>query len=250
MKRTIFIYLSLILACQTGICQNRMLQNLGHVKSETALPYKFCEKEVLTEPLVAFPIDLVVNTSFKNRVWTDLALTQEETMKIDLSNGDIWPICEIGCKFITINTNFNLFSVVFGPDDYIKHSLVTIDKNGNYIDSIEIGAEIVCSGWDYYYPMKWEITEDLTVKTYQLKPTSSTPILYNSDIPDTLQAQRIDRTYSIDSNGEFSEVETKYYEPRNYSKDKFLNKSYDISTGNEIYINPIKIEPAPSVFDN
>ena len=240
MKRAFFIYLSLILACHTGICQNRMLRNLGYVKTETTLPYKSHEKITTTEQSVAFPIDLVVTTSFKNRVWTDLALTQEETMKIDLSNGDIWPICNIDHKFKTDNQNFILISVLFGPDDYLKYSLVTIGKNGYYIDSIETGAEIVCSGWNYYYPMKWEITEDMTVKTYQLKPTSSTPILYNSDIPDTIHAERIDRTYKIDSNGKFTEVEKKFYKPQNYPKEKFLDKSYDISTGNEIYIKPLK----------
>jgi len=214
-----------------------MLINLGYVKTETTLPYKSYEKVIDKGRLVAFPIDLIVDTTFKNRVWMDIALTQDETMKIDLSNGDIWPICQIDRKFKTDNQNFILFSALFGPDDYIKYSLVTIDKSGSYIDSIEVGAEIVCKGWDYYNPLKWEITEDMTIKTYQLKPTSSTPILYSNEIPETLQAQRIDRIYSLDSNGKFTEIETKYYEPQNYSKDKFLNKGYDIASGNEIPID-------------
>lgn len=43
----------------------------------------------------------------------------------------------------------------------------------------------------------------------------------------------MDRTYSLDSDGKFTEIETKYYEPQNCSKDKFLNKGYDIASGNE-----------------
>lgn len=241
MKRTFFIYLSLILGYYTGTCQNQneMLQSLEYVKMGMNLPYKFCEDTLPAQP-VGFPIDNFIGTSFKNSVWTDLALTQEETMKTDSGCNNIWPTCEIGRKFKTDNRNFILFSVFFGAFDFEKYSLVTIDTNGNYIDSIEIGAAIFGNDGNYYYSSKWEITEDLTVKTYQLKPTSSTPILYNSDIPDTIHAERIDRTYKIDSNGKFSEVETKFYKPQNYPKEKFLDKSYDISTGNEIYIKPIK----------
>ena len=240
MKRTIFIYLSLILACHIGVCQNRMLQNLGYVKTETTLPYKYCEDKFSPEqPVFGFPIDNFIGTSFKNCVWTDLTLTQEETMKTDSDSDNIWPTCNIDHKFKTDNQNFILFSVLYGAYDYGKYSLITIDQNGKYTDSIAVGAIIYEHGGDCF-PMKWEITEDLTVKTYQLKPTSSTPILYDSDIPDTVHAERIDRTYKIDSNGKFSEVETKFYKPQNYPKEKFLDKSYDISTGNEIYIKPIK----------
>ncbi len=160
-------------------------------------------------------------------------------MKTDSDSDNIWPTCNIDHKFKTDNQNFILFSVLYGAYDYGKYSLITIDQNGKYTDSIAVGAIIYEHGGDCF-PMKWEITEDLTVKTYQLKPTSSTPILYDSDIPDTVHAERIDRIYKIDSNGKFSEVETKFYKPQNYPKEKFLDKSYDISTGNEIYIKPIK----------
>ena len=237
MKRTIFIYLSLILACHTGICQNRMLQHLGFIKDYTTIPYKSWTDKMPITPNT-FPVDMLTETSFDNFVWIDLALTQKETLTIDLSKGQIWSEASIIRKFQT-DTEYILFSAWFGQFDFVKEILVTIDKNGNYIDSIAVGAAI-SGNIDYCYPMKWEITEDMTVKTYQLKPTSSTPILYTSDTPDTIHSERIDRTYKIDSNGKFSEVETKFYKPQNYPKEKFLDKSYDISTGNEIYIKPIK----------
>ena len=239
MKRAFFIYLSLILGYYTGTCQNQneMLQNLGFVKDYTSIPYKsWTDKAPM--PRATFRVDALTETSFENFVWKDLALTQKETIEINLSKGDVWPEESMIRKFQT-DTEYILFSAMFGAFDFVKEVLVSIDKNGNYIDSIAVGAAI-SGNIDYCYPMKWEITEDMTVKTYQLKPTSSTPILYTSDTPDTIHSERIDRTYKIDSNGKFTEVEKKFYKPKNYPKEKFLDKSYDISTGNEIYIKPLK----------
>ena len=239
MKRAFFIYLSLILGYYTGTCQNQneMLQNLGFVKDYTSIPYKsWTDKAPM--PRATFRVDALTETSFENFVWIDLALTQKETLEINLSKGVVWPEESMIRKFQT-DTEYILFSAMFGAFDFVKEVLVSIDKNGNYIDSIAVGAAI-SGNIDYCYPMKWEITEDMTVKTYQLKPTSSTPILYNSDIPDTIHAERIDRTYKIDSNGKFTEVEKKFYKPKSYPKEKFLDKSYDISTSNEIYIKPLK----------
>ena len=229
----------LLIATITISClgENRFLLNLGFIKNYTTIPYKSWTDKMPITP-ATFPVDILTETSFENFAWKDLALTQTETMKIDLSKGDIWNEASIIRKLQT-NTDYILFSATLGECDFFKYILVTIDKNGKYIDSTAVGAVIYEHGGDCY-PMKWEITEDMTVKTYQLKPTSSTPILYNSDIPDTIHAERIDRIYKIDSNGRFSEVETKFYKPQNYPKEKFLDKSYDISTGNEIYIKPIK----------
>ena len=217
--------------------ENRFFLNLGFIKNYTTIPYKSWTDKMPITPNT-FPVDVLTETSFENFVWKDLALTQKETIEIDLSKGHIWPEASIIRKFQT-DTEYILFSAWFGAFDFVKEVLVSIDKNGNYIDSIAVGAAI-SGNIDYCYPMKWEITEDLTVKTYQLKPTSSTPILYTSDTPDTIHSERIDRTYKIDSNGKFTEVEKKFYKPKSYPKEKFLDKSYDISTGNEIYIQPIK----------
>lgn len=247
MKKIILTYLLIIAATCVCLGENKLLQHLGFIKNYTTIPYKsWTDNEPM--PSMSFPIYTLTETSFENFVWKDLALTQKETLEINLSKGVVWPEESMIRKF-QIDTEYILFSAMFGAFDFVKEVLVSIDKNGNYIDSIAVGAAI-SGNIDYCYPMKWEITEDMTVKTYQLKPTSSTPILYTSDTPDTIHSERIDRTYKIGSNGKFTEVEKKFYKPQNYPKEKFLDKSYDISTGNEIYIQPIKIEKVPSAFDN
>ncbi len=237
MKKIILSCLLIVTITISCLGENRFLINLGFIKNYTTIPYKSWTDKMPITP-ATFPVDILTETSFENFAWKDLALTQTETMKIDLSKGDIWNEASIIRKLQT-NTDYILFSATLGECDFFKYILVTIDKNGKYIDSIAVGAIIYEHGGDCY-PMKWEIMEDMTVKTYQLKPTSSTPILYNSDIPDTIHAERIDRTYKIGSNGKFTEVEKKFYKPQNYPKEKFLDKSYDISTGNEIYIKPLK----------
>lgn len=247
MKKIIITCLLIATMHISCLGENIFLRHLNFIKDHTSIPYKsWTDKAPM--PRATFRVDALTETSFENFVWIDLALTQKETIKIDLSKGSIWAIESMIRKFQT-DTEYILFSARFGQFDFVKEILVTIDKNGNYIDSIAVGAAI-SGNIDYCYPMKWEITEDMTVKTYQLKPTSSTPILYTSDTPDSIHAERIDRTYKIDSNGKFTEVEKKFYNPKNYTKEKFLDKSYDISTGNEIYIKPIKIEKAPLDFDN
>jgi len=208
-----------------------MLEHLKFIKNYTHIPYKSWTDNGPYSNM-SFPVYTLTETSFENFAWYDLALTQKDTIKIDLNKGDVWPEESMIRKFQT-DTEYILFSAMFGAFDFIKYVLVTIDKNGNYVDSIAVSAAIFGKDGEYYYPLVWEITENMTVKTYQLKPTTSTPILCNSEIPNTLEAQRIDRTYSLDSNGKFSQIETKYYEPQNYSKDKFLNKGYDIASGNE-----------------
>lgn len=227
-----FIFICLFISAVNTFCfgENKLLQHLRYINNYTSIPYRtWTDNDPF--PRAAFRIDVLAETSFENFVWKDLALTQKETINIDPETGIAWSVESMIRKFQT-DTEYILFSAVFGVFDFVKVVLVTIDKNGNYIDSIVVGAELTCCSEDCY-PMKWEITDDLVVKSYQLKPTSSTPILYSNEIPNTLEAQRIDRTYSLGSDGKFTEIETKYYEPQNYSKEKFLNKGYNIASGSE-----------------
>lgn len=234
MKRIILIFLLLMFVYNGGVCQDRMLDNVARTKVERGLPYKSCDAENSTEMLYGFPIDLVLNTSFQNSVWTDLGLTQQTTMKIDLAKGDVWSMCHIDGKFAIDNQDFVLFTVLFGTLDYCKNALVTIDNNGNYIDSISVGASISSMTAKTYEPMQWEITSDMKVIVYQLKPTSITPIPEGSDIGDDgIEAQRIDRVYLLGSDGKFAHVETKYYKPQLYQQMHFIHNAYDISTGVE-----------------
>lgn len=234
MKR-IFIILSLILIHLSCLAenQNRLIRNLHWERRSFDIPYISC-RDTLPLSDYAFPIDLMIGSNFDNYVWEDLALIKQYSKKVNLGEDELWLDSSINKKF-NIAKDFILFSAYFGEGDFGKHILVTILPDGTYIDSIAVGASILSAVdvGEIYQPMKWEITEDLRVITYQLKPTSATPIMGDTPIADTIEAQRIDRIYQLGDNGKFTHLVTKYYKPQMYSKNNFLDPTYDISAGGE-----------------
>ena len=232
MRKAIFIFLTMLsLSC---LAQNRLLQNLSYTKIHTEIPY-ISRIDTLPNNSASFPIECVIGDAFDNYVWEDLALTKQYSRVVNLTEDELWGVCEINRKF-AIDKAFVLFSAYFGEIDFVKDILVTITTDGSYIDSIPVGASIMSAYsniGDFYQPMKWEITSDLRILVYQLKPISTTAIMGDTPVSDTLEAQRIDRIYQLGDDGKFSLIDTKYYKPQMYNKSNFLDRSYDISKGGE-----------------
>ena len=215
------------------LAENRLIRNLNWEKQSVDIPYISC-RDTLPLSDYAFPIDLIIGSNFDNYVWEDLALTKQYSKKVNLEDDELWLDSSINKKF-NVAKDFILFSAYFGEGDFGKHILVTILPDGTYIDSIAVGASILSAVdvGEIYQPMKWEITEDLQVVVYQLKPTLESPIMGNTPIANSIEAQRIDKVYQIDDSGKFNLISTKYYKPQMYNKSNFLERAYDISAGSE-----------------
>lgn len=224
MKRILFV----VILAMSSICCNGQCLKLDYIKNWTALPFKSCEND-LSQESIGLPREF--SLKFETFAWTDLALTQ--TLDIVRDKNEYWPVSNIDRKY-SINKDFTLTYARIGAYDFERGLLITTTVNDDYIDSISVDAALAFAGTDdFYLPMKWEITEDLQVVVYQLKPTSESPIMSNTPIADSIEAQRIDRIYQLGDDGKFTHLETKYYKPQMYSKSNFLDPAYDISVGGE-----------------
>ncbi|MEG1905469.1 MAG: hypothetical protein RR212_13825, partial [Bacteroidales bacterium] len=180
--------------------------------------------------------------------WTfsDLGLEYEEENITE----DGWPESFIVGVFDIPYQNFNLMAVSIGTQMFGSKILISLDSNEDIIDAVDVGAYIGAAlpNANYYYPMQWSINSNMELTTYQLKPTSTTPYLFETDIPFPLNAQRIDRSYKIDSLGYFTLISEIKYQPENYPIGIFIDKSHKIRTGGENLIqNRVNVDSTPSI---
>lgn len=167
--------------------------------------------------------------TLNDNVWTDLVLSTLQAK--DPIEG--WPESFLRRTFTPTNGSYKLCCVEIGCRDYGKTILISINSKGNYIDAIDVAATMMMSTGTQLFPMQWSISSDIKVTVYQLKLTSSTPSMFDSNITFPLQAQRIDRVYQISATGKFSLISTKLYKPQSYFIGIFSALTYQIFQGTE-----------------
>lgn len=168
--------------------------------------------------------------SLNANMWKDIQLT----IPI-LPGSEGWQFSGLDRRFTPTNGNYYVGLIYFGVSDFNKKMLFTLTSNDNYIDALEIYAQSSIKD-NNVYVKQFKIDTNMRVTVYQLKPTSTTPIMLYSKVTFPLRAQRIDTVYQIDSNGRFSLVRQTLYQPQNYSEDAFTSPDVNIWDGTEIHI--------------
>lgn len=79
------------------------------------------------------------------------------------------------------------------------------------------------------------IKEDSTVIITHLQLIDTVPIMFYSSFS-SVQAQRVDTYYKIDSSGKFQEIKQVKYQPRTYTKTYLEDKTKNLWEGNEVLI--------------
>ena len=202
-----------------------------------SLPYYATKTDRRQEPICSrgFPSSLWGN-SFNVSVWQDLGLTIPLVYNND---EDMQVFCSIYRRFTPSNGNYYLGAIEISPGDNWKIMLVTATNTGVYIDALEVNVSGYYSQgsqyWDFHVK-QWKIDANMQVTVYRLKPTSSTPIMFdeNPTILSTIHAQRIDEIYQINSSGQFIKTGEILYQPKNYPLSVFYDTSVNIWEGNEV----------------
>lgn len=132
--------------------------------------------------------------------------------------------------------NYSLLMIRFGGvTDWKTDVLLSVTIEGKILDQMPVAVWASITGVKGWSPvMQYEITSDGKIIVYRLVPTSdkSIPLLEIT----SFTANRVDKTYTVDSEGKFRLVNTKTYEMRTYTREMLESPSYNIWSGGE---NPV-----------
>lgn len=118
-----------------------------------------------------------------------------------------------------------------GVTPYGADYLCVVDNSGRVLDTL-------CSSIssEYGYTKQFSIDSNYEVTVYSLIPTGDRPVLFENF--SSFEAERIDVTYRIDSNGKFVKTTEVKHVPRIYTRDELDPwKSKDIWDRNEPIAN-------------
>lgn len=216
MKRNCIIFIFLILS--GNILADSIKTRLEKIPN-TPIPFNCTKCVPYLEPTYAFPTDKEEN--FPLAIYNDLGLTQKNTDP----NMD----CVIFRKFKPQNGNFDLLALDLTVSDLGKKILATYHA-GKLIDYIE--AEVSWFSGGIICIKQWQINTKQEIIVTWLKVDSSTPIPAFSNF-NSIQAQRVDTYYEIDSSGKFQEIKQVKYQPQTYTKAYLTDKNKNLWEGNE-----------------
>ena len=109
--------------------------------------------------------------------------------------------------------------------DWRTDVLLSVTPEGEILDQMPVAVMVYGSN-DIIPVMQYEITSDAKVIVYRLEPVSKVSIPL-SDFT-SFTANRVDRTYEIDSDGKFVLVNTKRYKAKTYTREMLEDKAYNI----------------------
>lgn len=200
--------------------------------------FALSSKETLTRiPATPLPFDCIKTRSYPFSPWAfhgianlpmftyaDLGMTK---------HNDYNEECSVYRKFSALNGPFDIVALTICVSDPDKQILATYNKEGELIDFIE--AEV---SWYFNGKMcvkQWRINKEQEVCVTHLKVISDKYIPY-LQIFDTIQAQRIDTYYQIDSTGKFHQTKQLKYQPRTYTRAYLKDETKNIWEGDEVLI--------------
>ena len=153
--------------------------------------------------------------------YKDLGITERTTYETS---------ARIFRKFQTNNRSYIVIALSIGESDPNKQLLATFNEEGTVIDFLEAGVYFITS--ERLYIKQWRIKEDSTVIITHLQLIDTVPIMFYSSFS-SVQAQRVDTYYKIDSSGKFQEIKQVKYQPRTYTKTYLEDKTKNLWEGNE-----------------
>ena len=156
--------------------------------------------------------------------YKDLGLTERTTYETS---------ARIFRKFQTNNRSYIVIALSIGESDPNKQLLATFNEEGTVIDFLEAGVYFITS--ERLYIKQWRIKEDSTVIITHLQLIDTVPIMFYSSFS-SVQAQRVDTYYKIDSSGKFQEIKQVKYQPRTYTKTYLEDKTKNLWECNEVLI--------------
>ena len=118
-----------------------------------------------------------------------------------------------------------------GVSDPGKDLLVTYDNEGNVLDFLETGA--YWGGVERLCVKQWKITKEREIVVTWIKIESNASLQYHDNFT-SVEGQRLDTRYSIDSNGSFQKIKEVRFEPRSYTK-SYLESDKNLWEGNESF---------------
>ena len=134
--------------------------------------------------------------------------------------------------FILPGRNIHLLKITFGGvTDWRTDVLLSVTPEGEILDQMPVAVMVYGSN-DIIPVMQYEITSDAKVIVYRLEPVSKVSIPL-SDFA-SFTANRVDRTYEINSDGKYVLVDTKRYKVKTYTLEMLQDEDYNIYSGNEI----------------
>lgn len=182
------------------------------------------------------PFDCIKNRTYPSRMsfpdvanlpmftYDDLGMTKRNDYNEE---------CDIYRKFSALNGDFDIVALDITVSDPVKQVFATYNKDGKLIDFIE--AEVCWYFSGNIYVKQWRINKDQEVCVTHLKIMGDKYMPYLQRF-DTIQAQRIDTYYQIDSTGKFHKTKQLKYQPRAYTWAYLNDKTKNIWEGDEVLL--------------
>lgn len=171
---------------------------------------------------------------FDDRLYTNVQLTQwDNACMYDAE------LPSSAFQFLLPDTDKRLLLVTLGGvTDYKTDVLLVVTPDGQIYDQLLVGVMTIGKKGEYMPVVQYKITEDAKVIVYRLQPTTSESIPLGTFTSFT--ANRVDTTYEIGLDGKFKSVKTTKYRPRTYTREKLVDLSYNIWTGNELPMRSVE----------
>lgn len=216
MKRYKIIFIFLF-ACNCGFADN-IKESIAKVPI-SSIPFDCTKNVFYPKPAYGFPAEI---SGLPLATYTDLGLTQKNSLpSIDFM---------ILRRFKTGIENFDLIALDICVSDWSKKLLAIYHEN-RLIDCVEVEV----SWWSQgsIFVKQWRIDENQKIIVTWLKVNSPTPVSAFSNF-NTINAQRIDIYYEVDSSGKFQEIKQVKYQPQIYTRSYLTDKTKNLWEGNEV----------------
>lgn len=187
----------------------------------TSLPFDATKIRSFHEPRTGLSSEKTTNLPMFT--YRDLGLSQRNDYNEEEE-------CAIFRKFSIYNGTFDLVALDINVSDPGKQ-LITTYKDGELIDFIE--TEVSWYSRGALYVEQWRIDKNQEIIVTHLKVISSTPIIGWKDFG-SVQAQRIDTYYQIDSSGKFHEIKQMKYQSQTYTQSYLEDKTKNLWEESEV----------------
>ena len=217
MKLMLGILMILFFSTNDGVIS--MKEKLQRTPAST-LPFEATSKAPWGKPGFG-----VVKEQWQNLpifTYRDLGLTKRNNYNEDVV---------IYRKFESEYNDYCIVALKIGVSDPGKDLLVTYDNEGNVLDFLETGA--YWGGVERLCVKQWKITKEREIVVTWIKIESNASLQYHDNFT-SVEGQRLDTRYSIDSNGSFQKIKEVRFEPRSYTKG-YLESDKNLWEGDESF---------------
>ena len=188
---------------------------------KTILPFECIRTAPWSNPNYALDLE---DLKLPVYIYEDLGLTCKTSYKND---GEIFR------RFET-NNSYELLALKIGSSDPGLGILVTFTKDGKVIDHIE--SEVYFCLDKRLYISQYRIDKDMNIIVTHLQINSQTAIPFDKSFS-SIQAQRIDTYYRVDSSGKFQQIKQVKFKPEFYTPEYLKDENKNLWEGKEVLEN-------------